>query len=40
MSERKGIFSRIGGFLEGLRRFLVNTVFLLFLVVVRILLHL
>ncbi|MAY36207.1 MAG: signal peptide peptidase SppA [Spongiibacteraceae bacterium] len=33
MSERKGIFSRIGGFLEGLRRFLVNTVFLLFLVV-------
>ncbi|MBB3047395.1 protease-4 [Litorivivens lipolytica] len=32
MSQRRGVFSRIGGFLEGLRRFLINTVFLLFLI--------
>ncbi len=32
MAERKGFFRRIGAFLEGLRRFLVNAVFLLLLV--------
>lgn len=31
MTQRKGFFGRIGAFLEGLRRFLINAIFLLFL---------